>query len=127
MPEIWDQIPPHLDATVLKTLASDTDLTILRDLLGSFVTEMAEQIQAINKALEDGDYETIAGIAHTMKGLGATFGANAMQDLMQRLETAASAQDASTVKELLSDIGSAMVETRESILKVVALIKEQNE
>ena len=127
MSDIWGKIPNGLDASTLKTLARDTNLSILGELLASFVTEMSQQVEAIAIASRDGDLDTLSGICHTMKGLSATFGAKTLGEMMLQIELAIHQDQSDKIPEIVADVERESQNTRERIFQVVALIKEPNE
>lgn len=127
MSDIWGEIPNGLDASTLRTLARDTNLSILGELLASFVTEMSQQVEAIAMASKGGDLDTLSGICHTMKGLSATFGATTLAEMMQQIEMALHQGQSDKITEIVADVERESKDTKECILQVVALIKEPNE
>ena len=72
----------------------------LAALLPGFVKHRLEDARDLRKALEAGDLEFIARIAHKIRGNGASFGFPELSELGARLETAAktSARDAIRVE-----------------------------
>jgi len=124
--DIWDEIPDGLDASVLRTLASDTSFHVVGELLASFLSEMTQQVEAIQAACASEDVDTLSSICHTMKGLCATFGATRLGNLMQSVEMALRADEGDKVPAIVADMVTETADTKESILQVVSLIKEQD-
>jgi HPt (histidine-containing phosphotransfer) domain-containing protein len=56
------------------------------DLLGRFVELHADDMMKLSKSLADGDHVTARGLAHTLKGTGATLGADQLALCAGRLE-----------------------------------------
>ncbi len=127
MSDIWGKIPNGLDTSVLKTLAGDTNLSILGELLASFLTEMSQQVEALGIASKGGDLDTLSGICHSMKGLSATFGAKNLGEMMLQIELAIHQGQGDKIPEIVVDVERESKDTRERILQVVSLIKEHNE
>ena len=127
MTDIWDEIPNGLDTMVLRTLAGDTNLTILGELLASFLTEMSQQVEAIGLASKDGDLDTLSSVCHTMKGLSATFGARTLSEMMLQIELAIHQGHGDKIPEIVAGVGRESEDTKERIFQVVDLIKEHNE
>jgi signal transduction histidine kinase/DNA-binding response OmpR family regulator/HPt (histidine-containing phosphotransfer) domain-containing protein/HAMP domain-containing protein len=86
--------PDVADRTVLDPLA----IADLRELLGDdpgaltglieeFLLETPPLLRALRAAADDGDADETRRAAHTLKSLGATFGATTMADLCQRAES----------------------------------------
>ena len=57
------------------------------DLLRRFVESHADDMRQLTASLEVGDHDTARRIAHTLKGTGATLGANRLAAAATRLET----------------------------------------
>jgi HPt (histidine-containing phosphotransfer) domain-containing protein len=65
----------------------------LRDLIPGYLENRKKDVQAIHRALEDGDYETIQRLGHSMKGSGGGYGFDAITELGGLLEESANASD----------------------------------
>jgi HPt (histidine-containing phosphotransfer) domain-containing protein len=84
--DLWLSLPDSLNTKTLKTLADDTSLPTLASLLMDFSGELKSQHHLIAGFYETEDLNAIAEILHTMKGLAATFGADALHRTAQDLE-----------------------------------------
>jgi len=63
-----------------------TDDPDFREIVEDFVALVQEQLVAMQKALAEGDCETIAGLAHALKGTGGTAGFDAFTEPAKQLE-----------------------------------------
>ena len=69
------------------TLAAvDGDRELLRELVGMFMTECAESIAAIRKAIDEQNAPGLDRAAHTLKGMVGNFGARAAVETALKLE-----------------------------------------
>ncbi len=62
---------------------------MLADLAPGFLDARRQEIPAIRKALERGDFEAIRVLGHNMKGVGSAYGFDPITDIGRRLEEAA--------------------------------------
>lgn len=83
----------------------------LQDLIPGYLESRERDVSAISAALEQGDYETIQRLGHSMKGSGGGYGFDVITDLGGLLEEAAKASDdpgikiqVSRLKEFLSSL-----------------------
>jgi HPt (histidine-containing phosphotransfer) domain-containing protein len=77
-------------------IAIDEDLA---ELIPGFLENRRKDVAAISPALEKSDYETVQRIGHDMKGVGGSYGFEAITDLGAALETAARRQDGSEIRK----------------------------
>jgi two-component system sensor histidine kinase/response regulator len=56
------------------------------DLLARFVASHAQDMSLLATSLADGDHVTARRVAHTLKGTGATLGADGLAEIAARLE-----------------------------------------
>ena len=61
----------------------------LEDLVPGYLDGRHEDVDAILNALENGDYEAIRILGHTMKGTGGGYGFDAITDFGKSIEIAA--------------------------------------
>jgi HPt (histidine-containing phosphotransfer) domain-containing protein len=71
----------------------------LEDLIPEYLQNRRQDVEAILKALENQDYETIRVLGHTMKGTGGGYGFDAITDLGQTLEEAAKNQNEPAISQ----------------------------
>ena len=64
------------------------NVKLYRDILTKFCLNQAQTAQNIAEALKTGDTETAERLAHTLKGVAGTLGANPINNLAKTLETA---------------------------------------
>jgi two-component system sensor histidine kinase/response regulator len=98
------------------------------DLLRRFVESHADDMRQLTASLEVGDHDTARRIAHTLKGTGATLGANRLAAAATRLETIlrsapeAAAPEAGMRAEMAAEMAAV---TRELGLLMAALSPRQ--
>jgi HPt (histidine-containing phosphotransfer) domain-containing protein len=73
------------------------------DLIPGFLANRGRDLQRMLAALETGDFDGIRFSGHGLKGLGSTYGFDAISDLGERIEDAALAEDAGAINRLLSE------------------------
>lgn len=74
------------------------------DLIPDFLANRRKDLQRIGGALESGDFDAVRFAGHGLKGLGSTYGFEAISELGARLEDSALAEDAGTIARLLSEL-----------------------
>jgi len=73
----------------------------LKELIPRFIQLRHEDIQAIKEALDEGDYETISRLGHTMKGSGISYGFDYISEIGKQMEHAAKSQERDGVNKCL--------------------------
>jgi HPt (histidine-containing phosphotransfer) domain-containing protein len=71
-------------------------------LLPRFIAHRADDVSAIQVALERGDYGTVARLGHNMRGNGHSYGFPDIAAIGERMEAAARAQDVAGMREQLA-------------------------
>jgi len=86
-----------IDETVLDELKASVagDIGFVRDLVETYVADSADQVAAIEAALDSGDAAALVRPAHTLKSSSATLGATELAATARTLEMAARAGDLS--------------------------------
>lgn len=74
------------------------------NLIKRFVTRLHEQFSQIEKAAENGEYETLADLAHWLKGSAGTVGFHDFTEPAEELEKFANQQDTAGINKMISDI-----------------------
>ena len=82
---------------------------LLRKLLLEFHADHAGDVEMLRSALGDADVETAQRLAHTIKGVAATVGAEALQQAAAALESALKAGDVRGCPELVTALEEAML------------------
>jgi HPt (histidine-containing phosphotransfer) domain-containing protein len=72
------------------------DPEFFAEIVGDFLTEAPDQLDALRAALASGDAPRAARAAHTLKGTSRTFGAGGLAALCQEVEAAAGSGDLET-------------------------------
>jgi len=73
----------------------------IEDIVPIFLQNRRDDVESLSKALEDGDFETIRLLGHSMKGSGGGYGFDAITDIGQSLEQAAKSQSSREIKRLV--------------------------
>ncbi len=81
----------------------DTDL---EDLIPGFLKNRRNDLEALAKALEQGDFESIRKLAHTMKGVGGGYGFDAITDISREIQQAAEDQNAEGIRKGIKELSS---------------------
>jgi HPt (histidine-containing phosphotransfer) domain-containing protein len=76
----------------------------LGELVATFLEDAPAQLETLRSAVEHGDAEVARRAAHTLKGNGATFGANAFSELCRGLEERAKSADLSDAESLVAGV-----------------------
>lgn len=92
------------DDATLEQLRDDAGPALVSELIASFMTETDERLIRMQAAMQSGDLNSIAAEAHAMKSSSGTFGALRLQLLVERLEAAATGNDASLASDLLNGL-----------------------
>jgi HPt (histidine-containing phosphotransfer) domain-containing protein len=77
----------------VKTAPSTLDATVAA-LLPAFLQHRREDAQLLETALAAADYPAVAAVGHRLKGLGSTYGFDAISECGRAFEAAAAARDA---------------------------------
>ena len=93
-----------LDLEVMDRLLEDTSVEFLPSLIEVFETESAQRLQNLQSTLEVSDWKSLSVEAHSLKGTAATFGAEALRSLSERIEKSAKAGDTDTVAALVPEV-----------------------
>ncbi len=95
--QVADQTLP--DQVVSSLLTGDPRM---QPIIEKFVLRLNEQLNAMEKAHETGDFDELSDLAHWLKGAGGTVGFDVFTDPAQNLETLAKAQNELKIKDALS-------------------------
>jgi PAS domain S-box-containing protein len=74
-----------------------------RDLIPEYLENCRRSVVTLRTALAQGDFETIASVAHQMKGSGGAFGFQALSDIGGVLEQAVEAADLDLSRKAVAD------------------------
>ncbi len=106
--------------SVLEGVAGDREL--LEELVNIFFETSPDMLENIRKALENGDTETLARAAHSLKGSVGTFGARHAYDLAYQLELLAKdgkLEEAAKVKVVLEEEINKLQPALQSLLQQI--------
>ena len=76
----------------------------IEDLVPGFLENRHGDVDAMNCALNDGDYDTVRVLGHSMKGSGGGYGFNGITDIGMSLEEAAKEENAEAIKKWISEL-----------------------
>jgi HPt (histidine-containing phosphotransfer) domain-containing protein len=100
--------PAALDGAALEALTEMTggDPEFLAELIDTFLEDGSRLLAEIQAAAANGDAATLRRAAHTLKSNGRTFGAAALGELCQELETRAAAGQLAEVEGLVGRVAA---------------------
>ena len=78
----------------------------IEDIVPIFLQNRSDDVESLSKALEDGDFDTIRLLGHSMKGSGGGYGFDAITDIGRSLEQAATGQSSGEIKRLVEELAS---------------------
>ena len=96
---------PHPDADCREKIRIHVDPDIA-DLIPGFLENRRKDITAMQAALEQGDFETVRVLGHSMKGAGGGYGFDAITDIGAALEQAAKDRNRESIGKSLRDLSS---------------------
>ncbi len=111
--------PSPLDVATFSELREDIGDTFTR-MIEVFLEDLPGYLQALERAVQERDYEAIRATAHTIKGSSANFGAQRLSEVCRQLEQKGRERSADDAEELMVALG------RESDRVVAALNHEIN-
>ena len=113
------EIPPLLDDQTLANLREDFestgDLDELAALIRGFADRGVAQVAEIGAAARDGDLASVRACAHKLKGASQTLGASLAGAVCAKLEDAAAAGDADTVRHSVPQLETVFTKTRAAL------------
>ncbi|MDH4285349.1 MAG: response regulator, partial [Gallionellaceae bacterium] len=127
-----DGPPPAIQpSVVVDSLSLDTEKAIAAMgseeiyliVLEKFISNQGKAVQSIADALAVADGKTAARLAHTLKGLAATIGADALAELVRQLEWVIPQGDAQQSVQLLASTEAEM----QGVLEAVAAYRKARE
>jgi CheY-like chemotaxis protein/HPt (histidine-containing phosphotransfer) domain-containing protein len=77
---------------------------LFADLVPGFLENRKQDIVVMGEALRRSDFQSVARLAHDMKGVGASYGFDTLTDIGSALEQAASASDAGTAQMWVAEL-----------------------
>ncbi len=100
---------------------------LFRKLLVDFYTDHGNDIAAIRTALTTGDGGTAQRLAHTIKGVGATIGADALRNKAEDLELALKVGESEKYDDLVIELKTAMTPVLEGLAVLQAPVQVPRE
>lgn len=93
-----------LNLDTMERLLEDTSIDFLPSLIEVFEAESAQRVENIQKNLAEKDYAALSVEAHSLKGTSATFGAEALRSLSEKIEKSAKTGDYDRVDSLVPEV-----------------------
>lgn len=81
----------------------DTDL---EDLIPGFLENRRNDVKSMLEALNQGDYETIRILGHSMKGSGGGYGFDAITDIGASLEQSAKGKNPEEIRKRVDELST---------------------
>ena len=78
----------------------------LADLIPGFLENRHKDVKAIQEAIEQGNYETIRVLGHTMKGAGGGYGFDTITDIGAALEQSAKEKNSVEIGKQVSELST---------------------
>ena len=75
----------------------------LEDLIPGYLDNRHKEVLELDRALECGDFETIAKLSHRMIGVGTPYGFTHVTDTARKMREAALARDQVALSAMLAD------------------------
>jgi polar amino acid transport system substrate-binding protein len=97
---------------------------LFRKLLVDFHTDHGDDIAEIRKALASGDSETTQRLAHTIKGVAATFGSSTLRQKAEDLELAVKAGESDKYDDLATELEISIIPVLEGLAALQATVQE---
>ena len=90
----------------LLSLSEDGDPELLVDLIGMFLEDAPQKLDAIEKALTTRDYDGVERAAHSLKGSAGNLGASLVQADCETLQNAGRLREQTVVEATLPELRS---------------------
>jgi two-component system, sensor histidine kinase and response regulator len=108
--------PPVIEASAPKGKNGKTRMKLSPKLIQLFLNETTERMVSIRAAVESSDTETLAKIAHTIRGTCTVFGADDMYTLCTTIEVASKGNKIEEIRPLMPDLEKAFDSIRDELL-----------
>ena len=76
----------------------------IEDLIPGFLDNRRKDVNALQEALTNSDYETIRTLGHAMKGAGGGYGFDAITDIGSSLENAAKQKNTEEIRKRINEL-----------------------
>ncbi len=78
----------------------------MAEIIAMFVAELPDRVQAMDEALQHGEYGKVQRLAHQIKGAGGGYGFDQLSESAARLEAAATSADRGQTIDALNSFRS---------------------
>ena len=96
---------PHNDINYAEKIIVHVD-SDLEDLIPGFLENRQQDIKSIVEALAQVDYETIAKMGHTMKGVGGGYGFDAITEIGATIEQGARDKNSTKIQHAVNELSN---------------------
>jgi HPt (histidine-containing phosphotransfer) domain-containing protein len=114
-------LPPAsaLDLEMLRRLVSldGEDDDFIRDVMGSYLKQLEESLDAMRDALREDDLESVRLTAHSLKGASKQLGAMRMGDLLGAIERAIDTDAAAAILEQMEQEAPRVHQAVQSLMR----------
>ena len=98
---------------------------LFRKLLSQFYVDHSDDIRLINIALQQGDNDTAQRLAHTIKGVAATLGADELSLRAKNVEIAIKQKQLDKITQLMSQLAMVMTPVFNGLSVLVSIESEE--
>lgn len=98
--------PGQFDLTPLKAALGDNQPELLKQILETYIDSSRGQLHRLEQALNGGDTQTIATLAHTLRGSSGQLGIQRVAALCQQLEMLGKAGQMSGIPRLVTELAT---------------------
>jgi HPt (histidine-containing phosphotransfer) domain-containing protein len=78
----------------------------IADLIPGFLSNREKDIETMKSCLEEGNFEQIERLGHSMKGSGAGYGFDGISEIGKSIETAGKEKNTEKIKKSIKDLRS---------------------
>jgi HPt (histidine-containing phosphotransfer) domain-containing protein len=91
----------------------------LAKLINSYLTDSPEKLACLKNAVEMGDCQAAAPLAHNLRGSSGLFGALRLAKLLTELETASRSDDAAAAAAVIEQVGAEFDRVRHALAHII--------
>jgi len=96
----------------------NNDGQFAREIIETYLEDMPVQLETLAQAIEEGDAEKAANLAHRIKGASANISCEVLREAAGIMETAGRAGDMDGARELFPDLLKKFADIRETLKKL---------
>lgn len=95
-----------IDSGTLEKLREIGGEEMVSEVAELFIRDAGARLDALRKAVEDGDAQAAKRLVHSLKGSSANIGAKGMAEICAKLESAAASEDLKSATELREELAT---------------------